>query len=106
MLSLCVLAWFQTVVGGDYYTGEYDYTTVDGSQPETPTETAGQGQVTFLTYFSQVFEIIHHYGGKYSVHHWILSSNHPIEMPIPIHIITGLKLNFTGITHNIFLWSS
>uniref|UniRef100_A0A3B4ZKS0 Collagen, type XI, alpha 1b n=1 Tax=Stegastes partitus TaxID=144197 RepID=A0A3B4ZKS0_9TELE len=34
----------ETNVGGDYYTGEYDYTTVDGSQPETPTETAGQGQ--------------------------------------------------------------
>uniref|UniRef100_A0A3Q1CJQ5 Fibrillar collagen NC1 domain-containing protein n=1 Tax=Amphiprion ocellaris TaxID=80972 RepID=A0A3Q1CJQ5_AMPOC len=33
-----------TNAGGDYYTGEYDYTTVDGSQPETPTETAGQGQ--------------------------------------------------------------
>ncbi|TMS10117.1 Collagen alpha-1(XI) chain, partial [Larimichthys crocea] len=28
----------------DYYTGEYDYTTVDGNLPETPTETAGQGQ--------------------------------------------------------------
>lgn len=49
MLSLCaVLASFQTHVGADYYTGEYDYTTVDGNQPETPTETAGQGQVTFL----------------------------------------------------------
>uniref|UniRef100_A0A3Q1B6I1 Fibrillar collagen NC1 domain-containing protein n=1 Tax=Amphiprion ocellaris TaxID=80972 RepID=A0A3Q1B6I1_AMPOC len=34
----------ETNAGGDYYTGEYDYTTVDGSQPETPTETAGQGQ--------------------------------------------------------------
>uniref|UniRef100_A0A8D3ARY1 Collagen, type XI, alpha 1b n=1 Tax=Scophthalmus maximus TaxID=52904 RepID=A0A8D3ARY1_SCOMX len=34
----------ETKVGGDYYTGEYDYTTVDGSQPETPTDTAEQGQ--------------------------------------------------------------
>uniref|UniRef100_A0A8C4IEC6 Collagen, type XI, alpha 1b n=1 Tax=Dicentrarchus labrax TaxID=13489 RepID=A0A8C4IEC6_DICLA len=34
----------ETNVGGDYYTGEYDYTTVDGNQPETPTENAGQGQ--------------------------------------------------------------
>uniref|UniRef100_A0A3Q1EYJ9 Collagen, type XI, alpha 1b n=1 Tax=Acanthochromis polyacanthus TaxID=80966 RepID=A0A3Q1EYJ9_9TELE len=34
----------ETNAGEDYYTGEYDYTTVDGSQPETPTETAGQGQ--------------------------------------------------------------
>lgn len=41
-----LLLWFQTKVGGDYYTGEYDYTTVDGSQPETPTDTAEQGQVT------------------------------------------------------------
>lgn len=40
---------FQTNVGGDYYTGEYDYTTVDGNQPETPTDTAGQGQVPFKT---------------------------------------------------------
>ncbi|CAG5896467.1 unnamed protein product [Menidia menidia] len=32
----------ETNAGGDYYTGEYDYTTVDGSQPETPTDTAGQ----------------------------------------------------------------
>lgn len=32
----------------DYYTGEYDYTPVDRSQPETPTETTGQGQVTFF----------------------------------------------------------
>lgn len=37
---------FQTQVGGDYYTGEYDYITLDGSQPETGTETTGQGQVT------------------------------------------------------------
>uniref|UniRef100_A0AAQ4NW57 Collagen, type XI, alpha 1b n=1 Tax=Gasterosteus aculeatus aculeatus TaxID=481459 RepID=A0AAQ4NW57_GASAC len=28
----------ETNAGGDYYTGEYDYSTVDGSQPETPTE--------------------------------------------------------------------
>uniref|UniRef100_A0A3P9DEV1 Fibrillar collagen NC1 domain-containing protein n=1 Tax=Maylandia zebra TaxID=106582 RepID=A0A3P9DEV1_9CICH len=34
----------QTNVGGDYYTGEYDYTVVDGSQPENPTDTAGQGE--------------------------------------------------------------
>ncbi len=34
-------------MGGDYYTGEYDYTIVDGSQPETPTGTADKGQVTF-----------------------------------------------------------
>uniref|UniRef100_A0A671Y9Y3 Collagen, type XI, alpha 1b n=1 Tax=Sparus aurata TaxID=8175 RepID=A0A671Y9Y3_SPAAU len=33
-----------TNVGGDYYTGEYDYSIVDGNQPETPTDTAGQGQ--------------------------------------------------------------
>lgn len=33
---------------GDYYTGEYDYTPVDKRQPETPTETTGQGQVTFF----------------------------------------------------------
>lgn len=38
---------FQTYEGGDYYTGEYDYTTVDGKQPETATDTVGQGQVTF-----------------------------------------------------------
>lgn len=41
------LLQFQTNVGGDYYTGEYDYTVVDGSQPENPTDTAGQGEVTF-----------------------------------------------------------
>ena len=40
-----IISYLQTNVGGDY-TGEYDYTTVDGSQPETPTDTAGQGQVT------------------------------------------------------------
>uniref|UniRef100_A0AAX7SS59 Fibrillar collagen NC1 domain-containing protein n=1 Tax=Astatotilapia calliptera TaxID=8154 RepID=A0AAX7SS59_ASTCA len=38
------LLQFQTNVGGDYYTGEYDYTVVDGSQPENPTDTAGQGE--------------------------------------------------------------
>lgn len=43
-LSLCS---FQTQVGGDYYTGEYDYITLDGSQPETGTETTAQGQVKF-----------------------------------------------------------
>lgn len=36
----------QTNAGGDYYTGEYDYSTVDGSQPETPTEKE-KGQVFF-----------------------------------------------------------
>uniref|UniRef100_I3KQC5 Collagen, type XI, alpha 1b n=1 Tax=Oreochromis niloticus TaxID=8128 RepID=I3KQC5_ORENI len=34
----------QTNVGGDYYTDEFDYTVVDGSQPENPTDTAGQGE--------------------------------------------------------------
>ncbi|CAB1454496.1 unnamed protein product [Pleuronectes platessa] len=34
----------ETKAGAEYYTGEYDYSTVDGSQPETPTDTAGQGQ--------------------------------------------------------------
>lgn len=43
-LALCS---FQTQVGGDYYTGEYDYITLDGSQPETGTETTAQGQVRF-----------------------------------------------------------
>uniref|UniRef100_A0A3Q2SSV2 Collagen, type XI, alpha 1b n=1 Tax=Fundulus heteroclitus TaxID=8078 RepID=A0A3Q2SSV2_FUNHE len=34
----------ETVAGGDYYTGEYDYTLVDGSQPEPPTESSRQGE--------------------------------------------------------------
>lgn len=41
-------------MGGDYYTSEYDYTTVDGSQPETPTETAENGQVPFSLPFDQI----------------------------------------------------
>lgn len=46
---LCLCS-FQTQVGGDYYTGEYDYITLDGSQPETGTaqgQTTAQGQVRF-----------------------------------------------------------
>ncbi|TKS79519.1 Collagen alpha-1(XI) chain [Collichthys lucidus] len=42
----------ETVAVEDYYTGEYDYTTVDGNLPETPTETAGQGQ----TYEGEIVE--------------------------------------------------
>ena len=49
----------------------------------------------FHIFLKNFFEMIRHYGGKYSVHHWILSSNHQIKMPIPIRIITGLKWNFT-----------
>uniref|UniRef100_A0A8C3AZN1 Collagen, type XI, alpha 1b n=1 Tax=Cyclopterus lumpus TaxID=8103 RepID=A0A8C3AZN1_CYCLU len=39
-----MLCFIQTNVGGDYYTDEYEYTKVDGSQPETPTDTTEQGQ--------------------------------------------------------------
>lgn len=42
-------------MGGDYYTGEYDYSIVDGNQPETPTDTAGQGQVTSFQLCLKVF---------------------------------------------------
>lgn len=41
-----MLCFFQTNVGGDYYTDEYDYTNMDGSQPETPTDTTEQSQVS------------------------------------------------------------
>uniref|UniRef100_A0A668AWH1 Collagen, type XI, alpha 1b n=1 Tax=Myripristis murdjan TaxID=586833 RepID=A0A668AWH1_9TELE len=34
----------ETNVGEEYYTGEYDYSTVTGNQPETPTESTGTGQ--------------------------------------------------------------
>lgn len=101
MLSLCaVLACFQTNVGGDYYTGEYDYTTVDGSQPETPTETAGQGQVFFTAsswYYDVEIVVLltfvksERFGPplwwKILVRHRILSSIHPINLNIPVYVI-------------------
>ena len=120
MLSLCaVFAWIQTNVGGEYYTGEYDYSTVDGNQPETPTETTGP--VTFLKhplfttwtgiwiqnylYFwhlSYQKGLEHHHVENIAMHHWFLSFN--IQNPVYIiRFLRELSIKLLGYYKPIFM---